>query len=487
MSSTQSNVLMWFRADLRTIDNTALFNAAKDAAAVGGSVIAVFLLAPGQWREHDWAGIRVDFLLRHLSELRAALEKLGIPLIVESADRFSDAPAALVKMAQQHRCGAIYANREYELNESRRDDCVLNVAAKNSIRVMYFTDQTLCDPAEVRTGAGTFYTVFSPFKRSLYRLLEERGVRCVSQPDPQRPLSIRSSPIPSKLPGFASHVPHAADVWPAGEHQASSMLKTFLSKHALAYKDARDSPAKPGTSRLSPYLAIGSISPRQCVAAALDLNKQQFEKGEPGLVHWISEVAWRDFYRHIMVGFPRVCMGRAFKLETERIAWSENREHFQAWCNGRTGIPIVDAGMRQLQSEGWMHNRVRMIVAMYLTKDLFLPWRWGEQHFMRHLIDGDLGSNNGGWQWSASTGTDAAPYFRIFNPIMQSRKFDAAGTYIRTHVPELAGLDGGEDGPIHDPFDQPLLLPRSFAYPRPLVDRSTVKDRVMAAFKGLSE
>ena len=236
-------------------------------------------------------------------------------------------------------------------------------------------------------------------------------------------------------------------------------------------------PAVDGTSTLSPYLAAGVLSPRQCLRAAVEANRGRAGSGKMGVTTWISELIWREFYRHIVIGFPRVGMNRPFRLETDRLPWRYDEGQFQAWCAGRTGVPIVDAGMRQLAETGWMHNRVRMITAMFLAKDLFIDWRWGERHFMRHLVDGDFASNNGGWQWSASTGTDAAPYFRIFNPFRQSRRFDPKGDYLRRFVPELASVSAGE---IHEPHRNVSLRTD---YPTPIVDHANARKQAIEAFR----
>ncbi len=233
---------------------------------------------------------------------------------------------------------------------------------------------------------------------------------------------------------------------------------------------------------LSPYLTAGVLSVRQCAAAAIEANDGQLDGGHEGIVQWIDELVWREFYKHILVGFPRVSMHRAFKLETERLVWTDNDSQFEAWCHGQTGVPIVDAAMRQLTTTGWMHNRLRMITAMYLSKNLFIDWRRGERFFMQHLIDGDLAANNGGWQWAASTGTDAAPYFRIFNPVSQSKRFDPEGAFIRQFVPELADLDDSE---IHDPSCLPSLVRSRLDYPEPLVDLSVSRKKAIDAFKAL--
>ncbi len=484
------HALVWFRSDLRTSDNPALHHAVSDARGHAGSggVIAVFIISPGQWREHDWAPVKVDFILRHLRELSASLSRLNIPLLIRTTPRFAGQPRLLLDLARERGCGALYFNEEYEVNEARRDGAVKDLFAGHGLSVRSFTDQCLVTPGELRTGEGRPYTVFTPFKKALYSRLLARG-RLVPLPVPKKlpamPAGITPSPVPARVEGFASSVDAA--LWPAGEQAAHQRLRRFIEARIRDYKVNRDFPALDATSMLSPWFTAGAITHRQAIAAALEANQGRCDVGDPGLVHWISEVAWREFYRHIIVAFPRVCMGRAFKPLTERIRWNDNEAHFAAWCEGRTGVPIVDAGMRQLLATGWMHNRVRMITAMYLTKDLFIDWRRGERHFMRHLIDGDLASNNGGWQWSASTGTDAAPYFRIFNPITQSRRFDPRGEYIRRYVPELAGLDGGDDGqgPIHDPSSLPALLRSRLDYPEPLVDRAAVKDRVLAAFQAI--
>lgn len=476
---------MWFRADLRVGDNPALTRGMADAAAAGGAVIGVFVVSSQQWARHDWAGVRVGFVLRTLRELSAGLGKVGVPLLIVETARFSGVPKVLLDLAAKHSCGAVYYNREHELNETRRDAAVDAACVRAGGKSIGFLDQVLVNPAEVRTGEGKVYTVFTPFRRALYKIIEERGgVGVGPSPKKQAATGIASSRVPESVDGFEPHVRDAAALWPAGEAEAKGRLRAFAATRISRYEDDRNNPAIDGTSSLSPYLAVGALSIRQCAAAAVEANRGRLG-GEGGAATWMSELAWREFYRHIMVGFPRVCMHRAFKPETERLKWSENEEHFAAWCAGRTGVPIVDAGMRCLAAMGWMHNRVRMIAAMYLVKDLFIDWRRGESWFMRHLIDGDLGNNNGGWQWSASTGTDAAPYFRIFNPASQSRTCDPSGEYIRRWVPELVGLEGGAKGPIHDPGALPPLARAGLEYPEPIVDHARARERTIGAFRAL--
>ena len=268
------------------------------------------------------------------------------------------------------------------------------------------------------------------------------------------------------------------DLWPAGEQTGRRRLRRFVTRLIERYADDRNDPAREGTSALSPYLAIGAVSVRDCLRAAVGANGGRLD-GENGPGVWISELIWREFYRHVLVGFPRVCMNRAFKPETESLPWREAPADFEAWRQGRTGVPIVDAAMRQLLETGWMHNRLRMVSAMFLTKHLLIDWRWGEKHFMRHLVDGDFASNNGGWQWSASTGTDAAPYFRVFNPYRQSERFDPDGQFIRQYVPELAGVTGRA---VHDPSTLPEPERASLDYPEPIVEHEAGRQRSLAAW-----
>jgi deoxyribodipyrimidine photo-lyase len=279
--------------------------------------------------------------------------------------------------------------------------------------------------------------------------------------------------VPRSIPDYQSTV--SASLWPAGEDSARQRLNRFVAKPLFLYQAQRDFPALEGTSQLSPYLAAGMISARECFAAALIANNHELDMGNQGAVIWMSELIWRDFYKDILVAVPRVSMNKAFKPETEKLRWRYDEHQLIAWQEGKTGFPIVDAAMRQLNATGWMHNRLRMGVAMFFSKNLFFDWRIGEAYFMSRLIDGDLSANNGGWQWSASTGTDAAPYFRIFNPIRQSERFDPKGDFIRQYCPELASLSSKE---IHEPTNR-------LGYPKQIVNLEQSRKDAIAAFKAL--
>ncbi|CAI8948346.1 deoxyribodipyrimidine photolyase [Pseudomonas sp. IT-P294] len=468
--------LIWLRSDLRLHDNTAL-----SAAAERGPTVAVYLLSPEQWLEHDDAPCKVDFWLRNLSELSRELAELNIPLLIREASRWDDAPKVLLDLCRQLKIDAVHVNEEYGIHESRRDTAVAETLKANGIDFSSYLDQLLFKPGTVLTKTGTYFQVFSQFRKVCYERLHRSLPRLVAAPAAQTPLAISSDLIPSNVPGFETPGDSLRALWPAGEREACRRLDSFADAQIDYYKNERDFPAKPGTSQLSAYLAAGVISPRQCLHAALHSNQGEFESGKVGAVTWINELLWREFYKHILVGYPRVSRHRAFRPETEALAWRDAPEELAAWQEARTGLPIIDAAMRQLLETGWMHNRLRMVVAMFLTKNLLIDWREGERFFMRHLIDGDLAANNGGWQWSASTGTDSAPYFRIFNPLSQSEKFDAEGVFIKHWLPELAGLNKKE---VHNPANLGGLFGVA-DYPSPIVNLSTSRQRALAAFKNL--
>ena len=468
--------LMWFRTDLRVQDNSALA-----AAMSSGPTVALYLLSPGQWLAHDDAPSKVDFWLRNLKELATELGKLNVPLLVREADDWSAAPQVISELCQQLQISTVQVNEEYGVHESRRDHAVAGALAGLGVNFRSHLDQLFFKPGSVLTKSGGYFQVYSQFRKVCYQRLHTALPALIATPRAQTPLAIQSDVMPQQAPGFA--IPPAAlrECWPAGEGEAARRLAEFAAQQIDFYQSARDFPAQPGTSQLSAYLAAGVISPRQCLHAALQANQGEFDSGNPGVITWINELLWREFYKHILVGYPRVSMHRAFRTETEAVAWRDAPLELKAWQEGRTGFPIIDAAMRQLLSTGWMHNRLRMIVAMFLTKNLLIDWREGERFFMRHLIDGDLAANNGGWQWSSSTGTDSAPYFRIFNPLSQSQKFDPDGRFIRQWLPELVGLNKTN---IHNPAAIGGLFGIA-DYPTPIVDLSKSRARALAAFKSL--
>ena len=467
--------LVVFRNDLRVNDNTALYQAQKN----GDAVIGLFCFTPKQWQAHDLGDNKIDFIRKHVAALSTALAKKNIPLLISADTDFAASVNSITKLAKAHHVNVVHINIEYEWNERQRDKSLHAALEKHGITLKRHVDQTIVHPSAIKTGAGDYYKVFTPFKRAWIRHCQDHDLPLTAlRIKKQKPIDVAADPIPEKIRGYKTN-PGATQNWQIGETKAQNLLETFINERVELYKQQRDLPAVNGTSQVSPYLAIGVLSPGQCLRAALAANDGKFSGGKEGIDTWISELIWREFYRHVAFGFPHIVKGHAFKRDTDRILWNANDEHYQAWRTGCTGIPIVDAGMRQLVQTGWMHNRVRMVVAMFLSKNLFLNWRLGEAFFNQHLIDADFASNNGGWQWSASTGTDAAPYFRIFNPYSQSQRFDPEGEYIRKYVPELKSLDKKA---IHEP---PAAMLADLAYPAPIVDCKKTRQSAIDAFKNM--
>ncbi|HLS98661.1 MAG: deoxyribodipyrimidine photo-lyase [Porticoccaceae bacterium] len=468
--------LVWFRNDLRVRDNPALWHGAQH-----GPVAAVFVLCPDQWRTHPMAPCRADFLLRSLRALEGELARLNIPLWVIGGDTFAAVPDALASLCRRLGARAIHWNDEYPLDEARRDGAVAARLGASGIACHRYHDRALAPPGTVVKADGGGYQVFTPFKRAWLNLLDQGAPDLLPAPRRQSPGCMAwtgRGDIPGALPGFASALP--ATLWPAGEREARRRLDQFCRDGLAHYQRQRDLPALEGTSALSPYLAVGAISPQECLRAALQVKAGDGAAAD-GADTWISELVWRDFYQHIVAAHPRVCMGKPFLPGTDRVPWRDDPVQFEAWCQGRTGVPLVDAGMRQLRETGWMHNRVRMVTAMFLAKNLLIDWRLGERFFMEHLVDGDFPANNGGWQWSASTGTDAAPYFRIFNSFSQAERFDPEGAYIQRFVPELRGLPARV---LHKPAL--LARHRPATYPAPVVDVSLSRQLAIDAFRAAS-
>lgn len=473
MANTQPHrTLVWYRSDLRTADHAPL----SAACAAADEVLAVYIATPSQWAKHDWGRMKADFVLRGVAALSERLANMNIPLIYLRVDSFADIPQTLLELAQTHQCHTLYLEREYEVNERTRDASVMQAFESAGLQVETFETQTVVPPNSVRTQENKPYTVFSPFRRRWLPLVEEAdGLAPLRRPRRRPKLWRKPDQV---MISDAEHLPGTTrpDLWPATEDEAAKRLERFIQQRGDAYKIDRDFPALDGTSTLSPYLAAGIISARTCLAAAVEANQGQLDGGSKGLSHWISELVWREFYKHVLIGFPRVCRYQAFRPDMDTVEWRDDEAGLTAWCAGKTGYPLVDAGMRQLAETGWMHNRLRMVTAMFLSKHLLIDWRRGEQHFARQLVDFDFASNNGGWQWSASTGTDAAPYFRIFNPFSQSKKFDPEGAFIRQYVPELGMLSNKD---VHAPHESGGVL----GYPEPIVEHTAARQRALDAFK----
>lgn len=469
-------VLVWYRNDLRMQDHQALAAACRS----GERVRAIWLDCPGQWERHHVAPIRRWYVLESLRELGQALADRGIGLDIVACDDFSAVPDVLARYVAQHQVSALFCTREYPLDEVRRDARVRQRLEAEGTRICFSDDDMLVPPEVLRTGQGKAYTVFSPYRRAWDRWITEN-------PPATGEISYQASPVAFTGGLFIEQASAALELnnlytahWCPGEQAAQEQLASFRKEMLGSYAQDRDYPALHATSRLSAALSAGTISVARCYRVARDSQLQQGESAA-GAASWINELAWRDFYRQVLTACPDLCKGQPFRPETAFIQWSRNQTLFHRWCQGETGYPLVDAAMRQLNATGWMHNRLRMVTAMFLTKNLFIDWRWGEQYFMSHLVDGDFASNNGGWQWSASTGTDAVPWFRVFNPVRQSQRFDPSGIFIRQQLPALRTLS---DRVIHQPWTAKVP---PVDYPAPIVSLDGVRDRVAGAFRQARE
>ena len=468
--------LIWFRRDLRIDDNTALFEATRHA---DDGVVGLFLITAKQWQEHDDANEKVRFLIENVRDLSEQLAKLNIPLLVKTCDDFQSVPSCVSKLACETGCDTVFINREYEVNESKRDNRVSVACDQAGVALRRFHDRTIVPPKAISTKEGKFYSVFTPYRR-VWDNTSRETLQISPRPLPQPVIPIDRDPVPESIVGF-DFSNARSDLWPPGEEEAQRRLEAF-SNIISSYNVERDIPSIRGTSLLSPYLNIGAISARQCFSKADQILETSGGENE-GAKTWISELTWRDFYNHVMVACPRVSKHQPFKPKTNQIPWRTDEADFGAWKSGMTGYPIVDAGMRQLNQTGWMHNRLRMVTAMFLTKNLLIDWRWGERYFMSRLVDGDLSANNGGWQWSASTGTDSVPYFRIFNPFSQSKRFDPDGLFIKKMCPELKQVPAKS---LHDPVKlSQSISTLGIDYPNFIVDYKAGRERALRAFKAL--
>ncbi len=423
--------LVWLRRDLRLEDNTALSKACAESKQV--AVVFVFDLNILR-RLKSRSDRRVTFIYDSVVELDLQLRKLGSRLIVVTGDPEIEVP----KVAKRLNAGAVYFNEDYEPYAKKRDTSVRTLLQSASIECHQFKDHVIFSGADVTKSDGSPYKVFTPYKNAWLKKLSalDYSLKRVDGKNfvPAKSLSF-VSPMPS-LEEVGFERASLARALKPGRKGALKNLKNWIDD-LPKYHTSRDFPSlEDGTSGLSVHLRFGTISVRECVRIVQ-------AKPTPGARVWLSELVWRDFYQMILDQFPHVATG-SFKKEYDKIKWLGSEAQFKRWCEGRTGFPIVDAGMRQLNATGWMHNRLRMITASFLVKDLLVNWRKGESYFAENLLDFDLAANNGGWQWCASTGCDAQPYFRIFNPMLQSQKFDPECEFIKKWVPELKSLSPKE-------------------------------------------
>ncbi len=469
---------MWLRRDLRLDDHTALFEAAQRCERI----TCAFVLDPALLRGPRVGAPIVQFFFDSLAVLRAHLRALGSELALAEGDFATE----LARIAQHAGATAIFYNEDYDPEMRARDERVTRALAERGIAAHALTDHVYVGADEVLQASGKFYTVYTPYRRRWNALTD------ASPRPPVRSLHAASTRFaPAAAIDAARDVPHPEDYGHAssprfprgGIDEAERLLAEFCARPIVAYEGDRNAPAIEGTSRLSPHLRAGTIGIRRCVDAAL--RARAAGSNETGVTTWIGELTWRDFYQQLLIHAPHVA-SEPFLPAAKTIAFRTDERAWEAWANGTTGYPIVDAAMVQLNTTGWMHNRLRMIAASFLTKHLLIDYHAGERYFEQRLADADLGANNGGWQWSASTGTDAAPYFRVFNPILQGTKFDPDGTFVRRMLPALAKVP---DAYVHAPWEMPPIVAAEAGcivgrdYPEPIVDHAFARARAIDVFR----
>ena len=491
MNEAHSSALVWLRRDLRCHDHAALFHALKNAQKVWCAFVFdtdILDALPRQDR-------RVAFIRESLVELDGALRVLAAnagapsPALAGLIVRQGPARRELPRLAEQLGVQAVYAAHDDDPYALQRDAQVRGALSNVGAALYTLKDHVIFERNEVLTGNDTPYGVFTPYKNAWLKKLEPYYV----QPYPVEKYAAHLAPIPPTVcPTDAPRVPTLPDIGfepvsdlkvPPGTCGARALLDDFLQR-IDQYDETRNFPGIKGPSYLSTHLRFGTVSIRELAQLAW----QRVQQGSGGAQVWLSELIWRDFYHQVLFHHPHVA-GQAYKREYDRIKWAHGKQadaHFEAWCEGRTGYPLVDAAQRQLNDTGYMHNRLRMVTASFLIKDLGIDWRRGEAYFAEKLLDFDLAANNGGWQWAASSGCDAQPYFRIFNPINQSEKFDPQGKFIRRYVPELASLP---DKALHAPW---LARPADLAaaddvvigrdYPQPIVQHDEARAETLARY-----
>jgi deoxyribodipyrimidine photo-lyase len=474
--------MVWLRRDLRASDIAALYYALTQCQQVH----CVFIFDREILDALPRADRRVEFIQASLTELDAQLRQMSGQAHAGLIIRHAVASDAIPQLAVQLGVQAVYTNHDDEPQALARDALVRTRLSQQGIALHTSKDHTVLERSEVLTQSGTPFSVFTPYKNAWLRTInpfylqsyptERYAHRLAARPDGEQ------RPVPTLQDLGFEPAGLAQLALPTGSSGAQQLLNDFLQR-IDRYNDTRDFPAVKGPSYLSVHLRFGTVSPRLLARTAYSA----MQKGSPGATTWLNELIWRDFYFQILAHHPHVAE-RSFKPAYDAIAWEEGPQAhalFEAWCQGRTGYPLVDAAMAQLNQTGYMHNRLRMVVACFLIKDLGIDWRWGERYFAQQLNDFDLAANNGGWQWASSSGCDAQPYFRIFNPISQSQKFDAQGKFIRRYLPQLAALP---DAAIHAPWlARPLELQEAGVtlgvnYPHPLIDHAEARERTLARY-----
>jgi deoxyribodipyrimidine photo-lyase len=470
--------LVWFRRDLRLADQPALTTACEEC----DEIIPLFIFDDGLLQGHRFGSACVSFMVGCLGELAGALAARGLALHWRRGDPITE----LVSAAQDWNVEAVYWNRDYEPYAIDRDRIIQHKLTDLGVRVRTFKDHVVFEAEEIRGATGEPMQRYSAYRARWWKTWQAATPSVIPIPRMLTAAKAPALPFPPSLPSVGDLGYRPATPWiEPGERSAQKRLRWFLNGPINQYRHGRTRPALDGSSRLSPHFRFGTLSPRLAIQTALKVLTKGRNRSRADVLTWIDELIWREFFQQVLAAFPHVAAGpfRAVAIPPSRPPGPERERLFQIWCDGQTGFPIVDAGMRQLNHTGWMPNRVRMIVASFLIKDLRIDWQSGEQYFMRQLLDADVAANNGNWQWCAATGADAMRGYRVFNPSLQSRKFDPDGTYIRRYVPALATVPSTS---IHEPH---LMTPDEqvrancrigIEYPSPIVDHRRAREDYLA-------
>jgi len=469
--------IVWLRRDLRLADQPALTAACEECS----EVIPLFLFDEPLLAIHRFGPACVNFMLGSLEELTSALADRGLALHWRRGNSIEE----IVQAAAEWNAGVVYWNRDYEPETIERDRRVQVQLGRLGVAVRTFKDHVVFEAEEVRGVSGDPMQRYSAYRARWWTKWHETKPTVLPVPKMLTGVKHAAIPRPAPLPSVRQLGYGHVSLWIGpGERNARNRLQRFLEGPIHRYANGRNLPGIDGSSKLSPHFRFGTLSPRTAIHAALRILAKGGRTSRPDVLTWIDELIWREFFQQVLAAFPHVVDDPFRKVATPppRGRGPERDRLFRAWCEGTTGFPIVDAGMRQLNQTGWMHNRVRMIVASFLIKDLRIDWKSGERYFMNHLLDADVAANNGNWQWCASTGTDAMPGYRIFNPTLQSKKFDPDGTYIRRYVPELAHVSAKR---IHEPHlmtadEQKRAVCRiGTDYPSPVVDHQLARQEYL--------
>ena len=480
------NVLHWFRSkDIRQEDNRALAAASQKAKEGKGSLLTLYLFSPKDMDWHGTSPARTDFILQSIQILKDQLREKHIPLSCITAEERAAKTPALMDFVTKHDISHIYANMEYEVDELRRDIKIAkHVRDQKDLSFDVLHDQTVIKPGELTTGGGGPHKVFTPYHRAWLDVLDKEPnlleVEAMPAANDKKAIQEFKDLFESKVPGLPKskqypqhqNQENLRKIWPAGHEAGMKRLEHFLKHKVKNYAKHRSEPALDPSSRLSPYLASGIIGIRETLAKAKEHNDgENFDSGEPGISSWVREIVFREFYRHTMVVTPHNAMNLPQNLKFDFVKWEDDDEGWKKWCEGRTGVPFVDAGMRQLNAEAYMHNRLRMNVSSYLRTNLLIDYRKGERYFAENLVDWDLSNNTNGWE----------PSYTVFNPVSQAEKCDKNGDYIRKWIPELKDIEGKAVFAPHERLGKEEF--EKLGYPKPHVDFKESKERSIARYK----